>query len=252
MAERLSIAPSINKPVIVRVRQNVRVRRKAFQSAINAFWLEIHKRPSKRPLLDFGSYDASSSREVKKPAGTVEEVERHFGCESARLIMVGDRPFTDIVYGNRNAFFMILTEPLSLAEEPLIVRQRIPYIGPTVLMIRIWKAIDASSSRGMLVLKLLPVVRPNPSDELKSKEQNEKGRRDIKAWKSFRDLGEIQREATKEGGGDTKSWWIFVVELKLRRCCVIFVAYTPLRVTLGVNRAFPFVSIDESHDVIEV
>ncbi|KAL0362506.1 UNVERIFIED_CONTAM: hypothetical protein Scaly_1205800 [Sesamum calycinum] len=60
---------------------------------------------------------------VKKPAGTAEEVERHFGCESARLIMVGDRPFTDVVYGNRNGFFTILTEPLSLAEEPLIVRQ---------------------------------------------------------------------------------------------------------------------------------
>ncbi|KAK4438935.1 hypothetical protein Salat_0228100 [Sesamum alatum] len=60
---------------------------------------------------------------MKKPAGTAEEIERHFGCESSRLIMVGDRPFTDIVYGNRNGFFTILTEPLSLAEEPLIVRQ---------------------------------------------------------------------------------------------------------------------------------
>lgn len=36
---------------------------------------------------------------------------------------MGDRPFTDIVYGNRNGFFTILTEPLSLAEEPLIVKQ---------------------------------------------------------------------------------------------------------------------------------
>ncbi|KAI3457077.1 hypothetical protein Pfo_013740 [Paulownia fortunei] len=60
---------------------------------------------------------------VKKPAGTAEEIERHFGCEASRLIMVGDRPFTDIVYGNRNGFFTILTEPLSTAEEPLIVRQ---------------------------------------------------------------------------------------------------------------------------------
>ncbi|KAL6570832.1 hypothetical protein OROGR_000382 [Orobanche gracilis] len=60
---------------------------------------------------------------VKKPAGTAEEIERHFGCKSSRLIMVGDRPFTDIVYGSRNGFFTILTEPLSLAEEPFIVRQ---------------------------------------------------------------------------------------------------------------------------------
>ncbi|XP_075079367.1 phosphatidylglycerophosphate phosphatase 1, chloroplastic/mitochondrial isoform X3 [Nicotiana tabacum] len=61
---------------------------------------------------------------VKKPAGTAEEIEKQFGCESSRLIMVGDRPFTDIVYGNRNGFLTILTEPLSRAEEPLIVQQR--------------------------------------------------------------------------------------------------------------------------------
>ncbi|KAG8386737.1 hypothetical protein BUALT_Bualt03G0180200 [Buddleja alternifolia] len=60
---------------------------------------------------------------VKKPAGTAEEIEKQFGCESSRLIMVGDRPFTDIVYGHRNGFFTILTEPLSLDEEPLIVRK---------------------------------------------------------------------------------------------------------------------------------
>ncbi|XP_014516883.1 uncharacterized protein LOC106774410 isoform X1 [Vigna radiata var. radiata] len=60
---------------------------------------------------------------VKKPAGTAEEIEKHFGCEASRLIMVGDRPFTDIVYGNRNGFLTILTEPLSLAEEPFIVKQ---------------------------------------------------------------------------------------------------------------------------------
>lgn len=60
---------------------------------------------------------------VKKPAGTAEEIEKHFGCESSQLIMVGDRPFTDIVYGNRNGFFTILTGPLSLAEEPFIVKQ---------------------------------------------------------------------------------------------------------------------------------
>ncbi|WVY93005.1 hypothetical protein V8G54_032093 [Vigna mungo] len=58
-----------------------------------------------------------------KPGGTAEETEKHFGCEASRLIMVGDRPFTDIVYGNRNGFLTILTEPLSLAEEPFIVKQ---------------------------------------------------------------------------------------------------------------------------------
>ncbi|XP_016473363.1 phosphatidylglycerophosphate phosphatase 1, chloroplastic/mitochondrial isoform X3 [Nicotiana tabacum] len=65
----------------------------------------------------------SNSAGVKKPAGTAEEIERQFGCKSSRLIMVGDRPFTDIVYGNRNGFLTILTAPLSLSQEPLIVRQ---------------------------------------------------------------------------------------------------------------------------------
>ncbi|KAK1404846.1 Haloacid dehalogenase superfamily protein [Heracleum sosnowskyi] len=60
---------------------------------------------------------------VKKPAGSAEEIERHFGCDSTRLIMVGDRAFTDVVYGNRNGFLTILTNPLSLAEEPFVVRQ---------------------------------------------------------------------------------------------------------------------------------
>ncbi|KAK2978485.1 hypothetical protein RJ640_003239 [Escallonia rubra] len=60
---------------------------------------------------------------LKKPAGAAEEIERHFGCESSKLIMVGDRPFTDIVFGNRNGFLTVLTEPLSLAEEPFIVKQ---------------------------------------------------------------------------------------------------------------------------------
>ncbi|CAN0913929.1 Phosphatidylglycerophosphate phosphatase 1, chloroplastic/mitochondrial [Linum grandiflorum] len=60
---------------------------------------------------------------VKKPAGTAEEIEKHFGCTSSQLIMVGDRPFTDIVYGNKNGFLTILTKPLSTAEEPFIVRQ---------------------------------------------------------------------------------------------------------------------------------
>ncbi|XP_065852030.1 phosphatidylglycerophosphate phosphatase 1, chloroplastic/mitochondrial isoform X3 [Euphorbia lathyris] len=65
----------------------------------------------------------SNSAGVKKPAGTAEEIENYFGCTASQLIMIGDRPFTDVVYGNRNGFFTILTEPLSLSEEPFIVRQ---------------------------------------------------------------------------------------------------------------------------------
>ncbi|KAI9115675.1 hypothetical protein K1719_013344 [Acacia pycnantha] len=60
---------------------------------------------------------------VKKPAGSADEIEKHFGCESSKLIMVGDRPFTDIVFGNRNGFLTILTKPFSLDTEPFVVQQ---------------------------------------------------------------------------------------------------------------------------------
>ncbi|KAG7012037.1 GEP4, partial [Cucurbita argyrosperma subsp. argyrosperma] len=60
---------------------------------------------------------------VKKPAGTAEEIEKHVGFTSSQLIMVGDRPFTDVVFGNRNGFLTILTEPLSLSGETFVVRQ---------------------------------------------------------------------------------------------------------------------------------
>lgn len=60
---------------------------------------------------------------VKKPAGSAEEIEKHFGCSSKMLVMVGDRHFTDVVYGNRNGFLTVWTQPLSLKEESFVVRQ---------------------------------------------------------------------------------------------------------------------------------
>ncbi|XP_057772528.1 RNA-directed DNA methylation 4 [Salvia miltiorrhiza] len=59
MAESSSAPPTADRPVIVRVK------RKVSQSALDAFWLEIHERPFKRPLIDFGKLsiaDASSSQ----------------------------------------------------------------------------------------------------------------------------------------------------------------------------------------------
>ncbi|PHT50454.1 hypothetical protein CQW23_10201 [Capsicum baccatum] len=78
--------------------------------------------------------DAWPEEGSKKPADTDEEIVNQFGCESSKLIMVGDRPFTDIVYGIKNGFLTIFTEPLSCAEEPLIVQTplSIGYLPPTL------------------------------------------------------------------------------------------------------------------------
>ncbi|XP_031475315.1 phosphatidylglycerophosphate phosphatase 1, chloroplastic/mitochondrial isoform X1 [Nymphaea colorata] len=59
----------------------------------------------------------------KKPAGSADDIEKHFGYSASFLVMVGDRVLTDIVYGNRNGFLTILTEPLNSTEEPLAVKQ---------------------------------------------------------------------------------------------------------------------------------
>ncbi|KAH7289633.1 hypothetical protein KP509_30G012200 [Ceratopteris richardii] len=59
----------------------------------------------------------------KKPSGSPLELERHFGCDASLLVMVGDRYFTDVVYGNRNGLLTIITKPLTFEGEPFIVKQ---------------------------------------------------------------------------------------------------------------------------------
>ncbi|KAK6917964.1 PGP phosphatase, mitochondrial/chloroplastic [Dillenia turbinata] len=78
---------------------------------------------SKAKLLEEALGIKVIRHQVKKPAGTADDIERHFGCESEKLVMVGDRRFTDIVFGNRNGFLTILTDPLTSVDEPLIVQQ---------------------------------------------------------------------------------------------------------------------------------
>lgn len=45
-------------------------------------------------VLRFVSLFLSKSLGVKKPAGTAEDIERHFGCEASRLIMVDEMELT--------------------------------------------------------------------------------------------------------------------------------------------------------------
>lgn len=59
----------------------------------------------------------------KKPSGSPEELKRHFGCDASLLVMVGDRYFTDIIYGNKNGLLTFITKPLTFEGEPFVVRQ---------------------------------------------------------------------------------------------------------------------------------
>ncbi|KAG8078194.1 hypothetical protein GUJ93_ZPchr0007g6035 [Zizania palustris] len=61
--------------------------------------------------------------DIKKPGGKAREIESYFGCSASNLVMVGDRYFTDVVYGNRNGFLTVLTEPLNFSDESYIVRK---------------------------------------------------------------------------------------------------------------------------------
>ncbi|EFJ47663.1 hypothetical protein VOLCADRAFT_104984 [Volvox carteri f. nagariensis] len=55
----------------------------------------------------------------KKPGGGCAELESHFGCPAADLIMVGDRYLTDVAFGNRHGMLTIHVQPLTSRGEPL-------------------------------------------------------------------------------------------------------------------------------------
>ncbi|RCV27721.1 hypothetical protein SETIT_5G347600v2 [Setaria italica] len=63
------------------------------------------------------------SHDTKKPGGAAKEIETYFGCSASNLVMVGDRYFTDVVYGNRNGFLTVFTEPLNVSDESFIVKR---------------------------------------------------------------------------------------------------------------------------------
>ncbi|KAG6547879.1 hypothetical protein Mapa_010699 [Marchantia paleacea] len=59
----------------------------------------------------------------KKPSGDAQAVADHFGCDPSLVVMVGDRYFTDIVYGNSNGLLTIRPAPLTSNGEPFVVRR---------------------------------------------------------------------------------------------------------------------------------
>ncbi|KAK1390396.1 RNA-directed DNA methylation 4 [Heracleum sosnowskyi] len=69
-----SSAPAKNDKLVI-----VRVKRKAFQSPLDGFWLEINDRPLKRPLIDFEKLSLSQSStkvaEVKTKKVFVQHIE---------------------------------------------------------------------------------------------------------------------------------------------------------------------------------
>ena len=58
----------------------------------------------------------------KKPAGAAHELEEHFACPASEMVMVGDRYFTDVAYGNRHGMLTVRVQPITLKGEKATVR----------------------------------------------------------------------------------------------------------------------------------
>jgi len=58
----------------------------------------------------------------KKPAGSARELEEFFECPAAEMVMVGDRYFTDVAYGNRHGMLTVRVQPITLRGEKTTVR----------------------------------------------------------------------------------------------------------------------------------
>mmetsp|Transcript_17863 Transcript_17863/g.29781 ORF Transcript_17863/g.29781 Transcript_17863/m.29781 type:complete len:224 (-) Transcript_17863:272-943(-) len=61
-------------------------------------------------------------RRHKKPRG-FESIQAHFGgCDPSKLVMVGDRYLTDVVFGNVHGMLTVHTQVLTHHGDPLVVR----------------------------------------------------------------------------------------------------------------------------------
>jgi len=58
----------------------------------------------------------------KKPGGCAAALEAHFGCPAWRLVMVGDRYFTDVLYGNRHGMLTVRPAPFHPRGDAAAVR----------------------------------------------------------------------------------------------------------------------------------
>ena len=58
----------------------------------------------------------------KKPGGSADALELHFGCPASALVMVGDRYFTDVLYGNRHGMLTVRPAPFAPRGDGAVVR----------------------------------------------------------------------------------------------------------------------------------
>uniref|UniRef100_A0A7S1HRF4 Phosphoglycolate phosphatase n=1 Tax=Phaeocystis cordata TaxID=118079 RepID=A0A7S1HRF4_9EUKA len=58
----------------------------------------------------------------KKPAGEPAALENHFKAETSQLVMVGDRTFTDVAYGNAMGMLTIRCDPFTSKGENFFVK----------------------------------------------------------------------------------------------------------------------------------
>ncbi|KAL3829037.1 hypothetical protein ACJIZ3_017839 [Penstemon smallii] len=139
MAESSSIATEAEKPVIVRVK------RKAFQARLDAFWLEINERPLKRAALDFENLSISES-------------------STSRGLEINDKsskhPLAD--FGN-----------LSISESST---SRVEVSKTKKILVQHLETVNSSEE----TFNVLRSFVPNSSDALKVKEKIEERRRFVK------------------------------------------------------------------------
>jgi len=72
----------------------------------------------------------------KKPAGEPGLLEKHFEAQAHELVMVGDRTFTDVAYGNSLGMLTVKCEPFTSKGENLFVKLARKIEALLVLLLR--------------------------------------------------------------------------------------------------------------------